>query len=56
VAVKKGSRGLSEKLPPRAGSSRPAKIDGLEKSGRHSQSIEPARETRAAVRQSPIRA
>jgi len=54
--VKKGSRGRSEKLPPRTGSSRPAKIDGLEKSGRHSQSIEPAREARAAVRQSPIRA
>jgi hypothetical protein len=54
--VKKGSRGRTEQLPPRAGSSRPAKIEGLEKSGRQNQSIEPARETRAAVRQSPIRA
>jgi hypothetical protein len=33
-----------------------AKTDGLEKSGRQSQSIEPAREMRAAVRQSPTAA
>jgi hypothetical protein len=31
-----------------------AKTDGLEKSGKHNQSIDPAREMSAAVRQSPM--
>ena len=47
--------GRSEKLPPR-GSSSLANTDVLEKFGKQSQSIDPSRETKAAVRQSPIRA
>jgi hypothetical protein len=42
--------------PPRAGSSSAAKALGPEKCGRQSQSIDPARETSAAVLQSPMSA
>src|SRR5262249_28656215 len=50
-----GPRGRIENEPPAAGSRIAAKIEGELASGRQSQSIEPSREARAAVRQSPIR-
>jgi hypothetical protein len=43
-------------MSPRAGSRSAAKTLGPEKCGRQSQSIEPSRETSAAVRQSPMTA